>query len=251
MLEVEIEIFLASDSPAFRHTTFTRDGVRRGFIAMQPLAIGVLAHAVTFGLLAQGAGFSIFDAVLMSATVYSGTAQTAAVSVLATGAGVVAAVSTVVLLNARYILYGAALRPWLGQVSPVQAYGSLFLLGDGSWLLAMRAYEAGDRDAGYVLGTGLGSFAPWIAGTMLGSLIGKWIPAPQLLALDFLLVAWCAAMMVGMARTRASLWPGGVALLAALVTDRLAPAGWPIVAAGLAGALTAYLRHGDTADRAQ
>ena len=86
---------------------------------------------------------------------------------------------------------------------------------------------------------------------MLGSLIGRWIPAPQLLALDFLLVAFCAAMMVGMARTRASLWPGGVALAAALVTDRLAPAGWPIVAAGLAGALTAYLRHDAAAERAR
>ena len=94
-------------------TVFTRDGVRRGFVAAQPLAIGVLVYGLTFGLLAFGSGLSITDAVLMSATVYSGSAQTAAVGALATGAGLLATVSTVLLLNARYLLYGATLRPWL------------------------------------------------------------------------------------------------------------------------------------------
>jgi len=56
-------------------------------------------------------------------------------------------------------------------------------------------------------------------------------------------------MMVGMARSKATIWPALVALIAALAADRLAPAGWAIVSAGLAGAAAAYLQHGDDAER--
>jgi 4-azaleucine resistance transporter AzlC len=262
---------------------FTAAGLRRGFVAAQPLAIGVFVYGVTFGLLAFDSGLSVFEAVLMSATVYSGSAQTATVGALASGAGIVASVATVLLLNARYLLYGAALRPWLGQVDARRAYASLYFLGDGNWLLSMRAYEAGEHDAGYVFGSGVAMFLPWTVGTLLGNVIGLWIPSPQMLALDFLLVAFCAAMGVAMlrahstapalrardersgaaaradetapalrardersgaaARAQAPWWPVAAALVAALLADRLAPGGWAIVAAGLAGALAAYLRH--------
>ena len=194
-------------------TTFTRNGFRRGFIAAQPLAIGVLVYGLTFGLLAVSSGFSVLDALLMSATVYSGSAQTASVGAIAAGAGLLTTVSTVVLLNARYVLYGATLRPWLGRTSPVNAYGSLYLLADGNWLLSMKARDAGEHDAGYILGSGLEMFLPWLAGTAAGGLIGGWIPAPKALALDFLLVAFCAAMMIGMVRSKASLWPAAAALV--------------------------------------
>jgi predicted branched-subunit amino acid permease len=39
-------------------TTFTAAGFRRGYAQAQPLAIGVFAYAVTFGMLASDAGLS-------------------------------------------------------------------------------------------------------------------------------------------------------------------------------------------------
>jgi predicted branched-subunit amino acid permease len=224
--------------------TFTRHGVRRGFIAAQPLAISVGVYGVTFGLLALASGLSVADALLMSTTVYSGTAQVAAVSALAHGAGLWLCVTTVVLLNARYLLYGATLRPWLGAAPPAASYGSLYVLGDGNWLLSMRAHEAGENDAGYVLGSGIATFLPWLAGTLLGGAAGHWIPGPRTLGLDFLLVAFCAAMMVGMLRARTGLWPALAAFAAAVAADRWAPPGWAVVVAGLAGAAVAGWRHG-------
>lgn len=236
---------LCSAATESRRPAFTRFGVRRGFIAAQPLAVGVFVYGVTFGLLALGSGMSVVDALLMSATVYSATAQVAALSTLAQDASILVCVSTVVLLNARYLLYGAALRPWLGRASPASAYGSLYLLGDANWLLSMRAHEAGEDDAGFVLGSGLATFMPWLAGTLLGGLVGHWIPGPRALGLDFLLVAFCAAMLLGMWRTHTSLWPAVAAFFAAAVADRWAPPGWTVIAAGLAGAAVAGWRHGD------
>ena len=226
-----------------RSVRFTRAGVGRGFVAAQPLAVGVFAYGVTFGLLALGSGLSVAQALLMSATVYSGSAQTAAVGAMASGAGLAAVMTTVVLLNARYIMYGATLRPWLGQVSPTRAYASLYLLGDGNWLLSVRAHDNGEMDAGYVFGSGLAMFLPWMLGTGLGGIAGQWIPSPQTLALDFLLVSFCAAMMVGMLDAKSNRVPALVAAVAAVACDRFAPAGWSIVAAGLAGTVAAYVLY--------
>jgi len=103
---------------------FTFAGAGRGFVAAQPLALGVAVYGLTFGLLARGAGLSIPEAILMSVTVYSGSAQTATVSGIATGASIGASVFTIAMLDARYLLYGAALRPWLGRSTPGQAYAS-------------------------------------------------------------------------------------------------------------------------------
>jgi 4-azaleucine resistance transporter AzlC len=222
--------------------SFTPAGLRRGFVAAQPLAVGVFAYGLTFGLLARDAGLSVIEACLMSATVYSGSAQVAAVAGLAAGAAVAASVATVFMLNARYLLYSAALRPWLGQASPWQAYSSLFFLGDGNWVLAMKANADGEDDAAFVLGSGLATYLPWLAGTLGGALSGQWIADPKLLGLDFLLASFCAAMAIGLFKSRADLWPMGAALVVALAADRLAPSGWAIVSAGLAGAIVAYAR---------
>ena len=234
-------------TPPPRRTRFTRAGVRRGFVAAQPLAIGVLVYGATFGLLALGSGLSILEAMLMSASVYSASAQVAAVGALAQGAGLLLCVTTVVLLNARYLLYGATLRPWLGAAPAGAAYASLYLLGDGNWLLSMKAHAAGEDDAGFILGSGLATFLPWLAGTLIGGLVGHGIPGPRALGLDFLLPAFCAAMGVGMLRSHASLGPSIAAALAALVADRWAPPGWAVVAAGVAGALVAGALYRDRA----
>lgn len=226
---------------------FSSAGVRRGFVRAQGLAVGVFGYALAFGLLASDAGLSVLEAVVMSATVYSGSAQVATVGGLATGAGLLASVVTVLMLNARYLLYGASLRPWLGAATPGQAYASLYLLGDGNWLLSMKAHADGETDAGFVFGSGVVMFAPWIAGTLLGSLAGNWIAQPKVLALDFLLVAFCMAMAVDMLKSRAALWPAAAALATALLLDFAAPSGWTIVITGIVGAAVGYAHHREAA----
>jgi 4-azaleucine resistance transporter AzlC len=226
-------------------TAFTAAGFRRGYANAQPMAIGVFAYAVTFGLLASDAGLSVLEAMVMSALVYSGSAQVATVGALTPGAAIVAGVVTVVMLNARYMLYGAALRPWLGQASVRDAYSSLYFLGDGNWILSMKAHADGEGDAAFVLGSGVAMFLPWVGGTLLGSIAGGWMANPKLLALDFLLTAFCAAMAVGLFKSRGDFWPAAVALAVAFAANAVAPSGWTIVLAGLTGAAVAYWRHED------
>jgi dihydroorotase len=230
--------------------TFTLGGVWRGIKRQQPFTPGILAYALAFGLVAAQAKLSMMQATAMSVLVFSGSAQVAAIGILSAGAASLAAIlwavlGTVLVMNARYILYSAALRPWLGQVSPLKAYSSLFFLGDGGWLLAMRAYEEGERDAGYVMGTSAGAFLAWTGGTMVGAFAVGFAPDPHKLGFDFLLVAFSAAMMAGMFRGRGDLPVMAVSALVALAVAPIAGFGGAVVAAGIAGGAVAWLRARD------
>jgi 4-azaleucine resistance transporter AzlC len=225
--------------------TFTREGVWRGFVLAQPLAPGVLVYALVFGALAGERGLSWLQATLMSMAVYSGSAQLAALQVWSTQAGAVAALAvTVLAINARYVLYGAAIQPWLSQASRGQAYLSLFVLGDGSWALAMKEYAAGYRDAGYILGGGLAGFFPWVGGTLAGQLMANAIPDPRSWGLDFMLPAFAAAIGYSLWRGKADVLPLLGAVAVAVTMHLAAPSGWTIVLAGLAAGLVGALRHG-------
>lgn len=227
--------------------SLTRAGIVRGAKAGQPLAVATFVYGIAFGLMAQQISLSLLEALLVSGFVFSGTAQLAMIGILAeaggaAGVGIVAIAVTVLVMNARYFLFSAALRPWLGGLPPGRAYGSLFFLGDGNWLISMKAHDAGEADAGFLLGSGLLIFVGWMAGTALGVSAGAVAPDPRVLGLDFLLVAFAGAMMLAMTKARADLLVIAAGALAAIAVGSVASFGWAVVAAGLAGGAVAYLR---------
>ena len=224
--------------------SFTAAGVRHGFFAAQVLTPGVVLYAMVFGVVASERGMSWLQALLMSAAVYSGSAQLAALQGWTATAAITPVIVTTLVMNARYVLYGAALQPWLAGLPRHQSWGSLFFLGDGNWAVAMREYEGGYRDAGCVLGSGAAMFVPWLLGTLAGHLLAGNIPNPAALGLDFMLVAFAAAIGMVLWRGKSDLWPVAAAGLVAVVLNRLLPGSWYIVGAGVAGGLMGAWRHG-------
>jgi predicted branched-subunit amino acid permease len=219
-------------------------GVKRGFSAGSVLALPVGAYGVAFGVLAAQASLAIAEAIAMSVFIYSGSAQLAVVNALTTGsAGLGAVVATVLLLNARYLLFGAALRPWLGAAPALPTYLGLFFMGDGNWMLTMKAHDEGEQDGGYLIGSGIAMVAPWVGGTVVGFYAGALIPNPATLGLDFLLVAFAAAMAAGMVKARGDLAPVALAAVVSIGAATVTTGGWPVVAAGLAGLLYAAFKR--------
>ncbi len=178
----------------------------------------------------------------MSIAVFSGSAQLAALSVIQAGeATLLTLFATVLVMNARYLLFGATIQPWLSQAGPLRAYGSLLLIGDANWIATMRAVEKGEEDRAFLVGTGVPLIGAWLGGTLVGVLFGGVLPDPHAFGADLMLAAFAAAMMAAMVKTRGHLVPVAVGAAAALVVTPLAGTGWGIVAAGLAGAAVAAL----------
>jgi 4-azaleucine resistance transporter AzlC len=233
-----------SQEAAVRAThVFTAAGFRRGFIGGQPLAPGAFVYGMVFGVLASEKGLAWIEALLMSVLVYSGSAQLAALQNWSASPVIAPLVLTVLLINARYVLYGASVQPWLSGATRPQAFGTLFFLGDGNWALSMREYHAGDPDAGYLFGSGVATAIPWVLGTIAGHLVGRGVPHPTALGLDFMLVAFAAAIGVSVFRGRADLWPAAAAIAVAVLLALWLP-GWTIVGAGLAAGIVGGARLG-------
>ena len=98
---------------------------------------------------------------------------------------------TVLIVNIRYVLFGASLRPWLGTLSPLKSTGALLTIVDGSYAIGMREYEKGNRDAGVLAGAGLISFVAWVLATGFGFYMGTLVPNPKAYGLDFVVIAFC------------------------------------------------------------
>src|SRR4051794_7177440 len=87
--------------------------IRRGFVAMLPLWLGVVPFALAFGILARTSDFSVVETQLLSLLVFAGSAQLAFVNLAQDGAGAVTILLTVLLLNLRHVLYGLSLNAYL------------------------------------------------------------------------------------------------------------------------------------------
>lgn len=221
--------------------TFTLGGVRFGLLTMLPLTPGNFAYGLVFGVLARNVGLSPTEAVAMSGLVYSGAGQVAAMDLWATPPPLLTIWLTTALVSLRYLVLGAALQPWLGQVRPVQAYGTLALLADQTWALGLMEYRAGRRDAGFLLGGGLALLATWVTGTAGGFLLGNLAPDPAAWSLDFAPTAIFVALIAGIWRGRHDAIPWLVAAVVAVAAYKTLAGPWYVPLGAAAGVLAGQI----------
>ena len=218
------------------------DGVRKGLL----IAPALIAFGLAVGLLAASKGLSVLEVALMSAWVYAGGAQMATLQVWAEPLPLVALVLTVLAMNARYILLSASLRPHFGTLPFWQIYPGLAIFGDGNWVLTMREVTERRPDAGFLLGSGLVMFVPWIASTVVGHLFGQILGDPRRFGIDFMLAAFFAIMAVEFFRSARSVAPLIVAIVVAIAVEKMVAGPWYLFAGALAGSLAGALRVNKT-----
>jgi predicted branched-subunit amino acid permease len=227
-----------SDNPPF-----TWAGFRQGAALSLAFGASSFVYGIAFGVLASEAGLGVAEAALMSAAVFSGTAQMAVLQMWQATISLMPVFFIVLVMNTRYFLMGAALRPWLGTLPAGKAALCLFFLVDGSFVLAMREKARGNHDAAVLLGSGVVSYAGWVSATVVGYAIGRRLGDPRVYGLDAILVLFCASSVAFMWRGRAQLAPAAGAAAAAIAVDRLGGGAWAIAVAGLAGALIGAVLH--------
>jgi predicted branched-subunit amino acid permease len=232
---------------AQRRTIFTRRGIVSGATQSLVLAPSVFAFGCAFGIMAAASGLTLAEAMLMSAWVNAGSAQMAVLQIWAEPIPLATLCLTVLAMNARYVLLGAALHPWLAHLPPHQTYPSLYVLGDGNWALALRAFSTDRADAGFLLGSGLVMFATWQISTTAGHLFGQVLGDPKRFGIDFMVAAFFACMAVAFFRSARGVAPLIIAVVVSIVVERLIPGPWYIFAGALAGSLAGAWRHGAAA----
>jgi len=230
-------------NPTDRPVRFSWTGLRNGFLQCVPVAVGVAGYGVVFGVLAREAGLSVVEATLMSATVLAGAAQLIAVELWAAPVPVVALLGTTLVVNLRYVLMGAALRPWFRALSPRQAYASVFFTADENWALTMGELRSGGRQGAFLLGSGLAIWSFWVVATVVGATAGGVVDDPARYGLDFALTAVFLTIAVELWDGTSTLAPWLAAGVVAVATEQFLPGRWYILCGGIAGAFVVVSRH--------
>jgi predicted branched-subunit amino acid permease len=222
---------------------WTFDGFREGAIATFPLMPGLFAFGMAFGTVAARKGFTLVDAELMSAIVFSGVAQIVVVEAWPqqlTFAAIVAAAAVTFMICTRFLLIGAAMRPLLSGLPAVQTYTFLHFLVEPPWLLSLRYQRNGGDDPGFVFGSAAMCWLVWVVSTGAGFWLGS-AADPYRFGLDMVIPAFFTAMLV-------TLWQGprkavawAVGGIAAVAADLALGGYWYVVLGGLAGSIAGGL----------
>jgi len=209
-----------------REPSRLRDGVR----AAAPVIVPTLVLGISFGVLAEPVMGEIAP-VVMSVVVFAGSAQFAALSVLAAGGGAGAAIASGLLMNARFLPMGFAVGASLPG-GPVARGAQGQAVVDASFVLANRGGGRFDRQL--LIGATLAQGAAWIVGTGVGVVGGATIAEPERFGLDAIFPAFYLALLVEEVRSRRAAAAAVLGAAVALALLPVAPPGVPIIAASAA-----------------
>ena len=207
------------------------------------VVIGAIGFGLVYGLSARQAGFSVVEASAMSLLAFGGAAQFAAVQLVAGGLPWVGIVLLTGFLNARHILYSAALAPWFADQSRAVRAGVAHLLTDESFAVAIAHFRRIGRGdvRGYLVPGVLATFIPWNVATVVGVLVAGEIPNPGDFGLDIIFPATMAGLAVGLITGRRELAAAVVGAIVAVGVGLAWDPSGGIVIGGLVGPLVGLL----------
>jgi branched chain amino acid efflux pump len=214
---------------------------RAGFAEMVPACVAMTPFGLVCGVGAAAAGASLWGALGLSAIVFSGAAQILAVQLLAAGAPLAVIVLTCFVAGLRFVIYSAAMAPYLRSLPPRWQQGLAFLLTDQAFAAAIRRFHGGadPREGGlHFLGGGFALWLFWQATNVAGYFVGNLIPASW--SLEFAVPLCFIALLAPHFRTMPTI---AAALVAGVLV--LALAGLPmklnLIVAGVIGIVAGTL----------
>ncbi|MGE4533626.1 AzlC family ABC transporter permease [Halomonas sp.] len=211
--------------------------VWEGFKALLPISLFVVVFGVAFGLAAIQVGLGDDAIVLMSALVFAGAAQFAALELWGPQVPFFTLMVTVFAINARHLLMGATLYPWLEPLPPARRYAIMLVATDANWAMAMQAFHRGQPGLGLMLGGGIALWGFWVLGTWLGLHVGGAVQDPARLGLDMVMGCFLLAMVVGGEKNLRMLLIWAVAAGASLLAFYYLPENSHVVVGAIAGGL--------------
>lgn len=206
-----------------------RSAVRDGIARALTLAPGIAPLGIIFGASAAAAGVDAGAAVVLSALVFAGGAQFAAIGLVAAGESLVAAAGLVAIVNSRYFLLSAATLDLARQAGASRRGRIAAALGvvDESFALQAAMARQGALSLAGLLAIPATLWVTWVGTTLVGALLGSRVPDLEPLGLDYALPGIFVGLVGIFADTPARV---RAALAAIVLAGALALAGWGTLA---------------------
>ncbi|MFB6255866.1 MAG: AzlC family ABC transporter permease [Haloplanus sp.] len=208
------------------------DDLLAGVRATLPLLLGLVPFGLVAGIAAVNAGLSPAQAVGLSAIVFAGAAQLAAVDLLGRDASLAVVVLTAVVINLRMVMYSASIAPYFESFRRRWAVASSYLLTDMSYALAITEFQndSGTDRRWYYIGAAATMWGVWQIATVVGALLGTRVPSEWGIgfAVPLVFLSLLVSDVSGRPRVVAAVVGGGVAVVGGT---------WPLNLGLIGGAL--------------
>lgn len=212
-----------------------------GVKAVAALAGGIVPFGMAYGAAAGASSIHPTVAFIASPLILAGAAQLAMLDLLETGAPAVVIIGTALVINARFMLYSAALTPafrrWPGWLRILLGH----LVTDQASAVSLSYFEDEVDPAKrmrFFAGAGMTLLVSWSIGTTLGLFLGDRLPDG--LQVEFAIPLMFLALIIPTLATRPNVL---AALVASIVTvlARSAPLNLGLLIGALVGIAVAYV----------
>lgn len=220
------------------------ESFKRGFIQGFPIAIGVAAYGVVYGMLTRNI-LTDAETVMSCLVVFAGVSQIMALDMWHAPLPMTAIIISTFIVNIRHVLMGASIYPYTENEKKRLAYPSLFFMVDEGWALTMGRMGKAKESIGYLAGTGVVLYILWLSAAMLGRNAGAFIPSPEKIGIDFALTAVFITIAVSGYRGRNDIPVIIAAAVTACLFEHFIGGKWYIIAGGMAGGFTAWVTYGN------
>jgi predicted branched-subunit amino acid permease len=210
-----------------------------------PVVVASAPFGLLFGALAVENGFSVFEAVLMSATIYGGASQMVGIELFGQKVAPWLVVLSIFAVNFRHILYSAVVGRRISHWPLARQAFAFFFLVDPQYAEAETKGERGEEITfAWYMGMALPIYVCWTAEAWIGATFGNMIPNPQALGLDFLLPIYFLGLVISF-RNRPLWLPIVVAsAVASVLAYKTIGSPWHVSVGAIAGILLAAAMPG-------
>ena len=150
--------------------------IRQAFYKSIPVLAGYVVLGIGFGILMRDAGYGVLWTAAMSLFIYAGSLQYVGVGLLAGGASFLTTAITSLMVNARHLFYSISMIEKYKDAGKYKPY-MIFALTDETYsLLCDGMTPSGVEPNQYRFLVSLFNHSYWVAGSIIGSLLGAVLP---------------------------------------------------------------------------
>ncbi len=152
---------------------------RVGAREMSSVSLGIAAWGLVTGVAMVKGGLSVPFALLMTFTVFAGSAQLAAIPLMTVGTPAWVIWATALCINLRFVIFSAQWRPYFMRYPRRQRMLLGYVSGDLTYVLFMRRFPEPRDDDGqveYFVGASSANWLSWQLPAVLGIVLADVIP---------------------------------------------------------------------------
>ena len=194
----------------------------QGARAMLPILTGVIPFGLVMGTVASNAQLDLIQTMAMNFIVFAGAAQLASVDLMTQNTSALVIIATGLIINLRFMLYSAALAPFVQKSNIFVKAICAYSLTDQSYAaLAANQHRLKDiKDSlQFYIGASIPMILGWQASVVLGYSFGNF--APSSLSLEYAVPLSFVALVIPTLKSRHYIYVAALASILSILLKEM------------------------------